>query len=137
MITYEYEPYKPDDDNQFTPERLMSMLSDMIMKYNISLDEALKLLIEKGVPVNIFLKEGGMSDLVSQFLEQINESIREILEKYEIQTARDTLKKGNSDSSGKIEKSLKKFPELSLEIEKAMKEENQDLIRRLLWSLQT
>ena len=71
MITYSYSEYSPEDDNQFGIDRLMSILSDMIMKYDISLEEALKLLIEKGVPANLFLKEAGMNDLVQKYIEKI------------------------------------------------------------------
>ena len=47
MITYSYSEYSPEDDNQFSIDRLMSILSEMIMKYDISLEESLKLLIDQ------------------------------------------------------------------------------------------
>jgi hypothetical protein len=84
MITYSYSEYSPEDDNQFSIDRLMSILSEMIMKYDISLEEALKLLIEKGIPANLFLKEAGMNDLVEKYLDQIKELVNKILSENKI-----------------------------------------------------
>ena len=132
MITYSYSEYSPEDDNQFGIDRLMSILSDMIMKYDISLEEALKLLIEKGVPANLFLKEAGMNDLVQKYIEKIKEMISEILTKNKISPHIQSLENEvqNSKENLKDKKLDKKVLDKIL---KAISEKNQDSLRRLKW----
>jgi uncharacterized protein with von Willebrand factor type A (vWA) domain len=80
MITYRYGPYRPgDDDSSWDLDKLSRILSDMIMKYDIGLEEALRMLIERGLPVNLFIKEEGMYDLLDRFIHMIDEKIRGLL----------------------------------------------------------
>jgi len=129
MITYSYSEYSPEDDNQFGIDRLMSILSDMIMKYDISLEEALKLLIEKGVPANLFLKEAGMNDLVQKYIEKIKEMISEILSKNKISPHIQSLENEiqNTKENLKDKKLDKKILDKIL---KGISEKNQDSLRR-------
>jgi len=132
MITYSYSEYSPEDDNQFSIDRLMSILSEMIMKYDISLEEALKLLIEKGIPANLFLKEAGMNDLVEKYLEQIKELINKLLTENKISPNIQNLE--NEIALKKKEFNDKKIdPGLLKKLNKSLDEKNQDALRRLKW----
>lgn len=132
MITYSYSEYSPEDDNQFSIDRLMSILSDMIMKYDISLEEAMKLLIEKGIPANLFLKEAGMNDLVEKYLEQIKEMISKILAENKISPSIQNLEKEISTKKQEINEK-KIDPKLLQKLNKSLDEKNQDALRRLKW----
>jgi uncharacterized protein with von Willebrand factor type A (vWA) domain len=132
MITYSYSEYSPEDDNQFSIDRLMSILSDMIMKYDISLEEAMKLLIEKGIPANLFLKEAGMNDLVEKYLEQIKEMISKILSENKISPNIQNLEKEISSKQKEINEK-KIDPKLLQKLNKSLDEKNQDALRRLKW----
>ncbi|NBU98527.1 MAG: hypothetical protein EBS19_10025, partial [Spirochaetia bacterium] len=132
MITYSYSEYSPEDDNQFGIDRLMSILSDMIMKYDISLEEALKLLIEKGVPANLFLKEAGMNDLVQKYMDKIKEMISEILTKNKISPLIQSLENEVQNSKANL-KDRKLDKKILDKILKGISEKNQDSLRRLKW----
>ena len=101
MITYRYGPYEPERDRPWDMDRLMNVLSDMIMRYDLELDEALRMLIDRGLPVNMFLKEGGMDDLVHSLQQQLQQKIDDVLGQFDIKPARkDTefdLKKDSGD----------------------------------------
>lgn len=132
MITYSYSEYSPEDDNQFSIDRLMSILSEMVMKYDISLEEALKLLIEKGIPANLFLKEAGMNDLVEKYLDQIKELINKLLTENKISPNIQNLE--NEIALKKKEFNDKKIdPGLLKKLNKSLDEKNQDALRRLKW----
>ena len=137
MITYQYGPFQPEDENEYTPEKIMSLLSDMIMKYDISLEEALKNLIARGVPVNIFLKEGGMEDLVRDYFSKIQNQIEQILSSFDPYTEREKLYKQleqmESDFSQKpeIQKQDKNF------LTDLFRSGNIDPLRRLKWDSKT
>jgi len=42
MITYRYVPYDPDENDRWDVDRLMGILSEMILKYDIELEEGWK-----------------------------------------------------------------------------------------------
>jgi|GEM_PF-318503 len=100
MITYRYGPYKPDDDEPWDTDRLMSVLSEMIMRYDMQLEEALRMLIDRGLPVNLFLKEGGMEDLVSTFMKQLDRRMTEVLQKC---TLKDAVHESRNDVDSSIQ----------------------------------
>lgn len=132
MITYSYSEYFPEEDPEFNSERLMSILSEMIMKYDISLEDALRMLIEKGIPANLFLKEAGMNDLVEKFIGQIEEMIQKILSEHTLNPLLQNLESNlknldKSFDSKNIPKDLQK------KIQKALTEKNSDQLRRLKW----
>ena len=135
MITYQYSEYFPEDENLFDKEKLMSMLSDMIMKYDIDLEEALRMMIERGGPVNLFLKEGGMNDLIENFQKKIDENFQSILNQFNLQPNLETLKKELTTTQSNLESKYKKDPTLAAKIKSAFDNLNTDQIRRLKWEL--
>lgn len=134
MITYQYGPYQPDDDHGYTSEKIMSLLSDMIMKYDISIEEALRALIAQGLPVNLFIKEGGMNDLVKNFTEKIQSQIEEILSTYDLQTLQGDLEKNKNSFAENLLEKFKGDPLLD-SFKRILLENNGDALRRLRWEL--
>lgn len=118
-------------------DRLMSVLSEMVMRYDIQLDDALRELINRGLPVNLFLKEGGMNDLVDQFLAQLDEQVNQALNQFQIQNAiqetYDSMKRNRKRS----EDFLKKHPELQEQLKDAADRQSSDSLYRLKWDLVT
>jgi hypothetical protein len=135
MITYEYSEYFPEDDRKFDKDKLMSILSELIMKYDISLEEALRMMIEKGIPANLFLKEGGMEDLIKDFQKKVQAMIDNILKTFNLNPTSETLLKDLHSLKEEIEKKYKKDSGTLSKFKQAIEEENQDLLRRLKWDL--
>ncbi|MCB1176315.1 MAG: VWA domain-containing protein [Leptospiraceae bacterium] len=103
------------------------------MKYNISLEEALKLIIDKGVPVNLFLKENGMDDLIKSFQEKIKSQIEEILSKFKIRPVPENIQKDIQKNIKNLKKTFKNNPEFFQKLNKAIETKNQDELQRLKW----
>ncbi|MBL8020041.1 MAG: VWA domain-containing protein [Leptospirales bacterium] len=131
MITYRYGPYEPDKDRPWDLDRLMGVLSDMIMRYDIQLEEALRMLIDRGLPVNMFLKEGGMQDLVQALEAQLREKIQSALETFELKSARKEVEEDLANSRADSQKRFKKDDELREMLEKAMADMSMDSLYRL------
>lgn len=131
MITYRYGPYEPDKDGPWDLDRLMGVLSDMIMRYDIQLEEALRMLIDRGLPVNMFLKEGGMQDLVQALEAQLRQKIQSALETFELKSARKEVEEDLANSRADAQKRFKKDDELREMLEKAMSEMSMDSLYRL------
>lgn len=134
MITYQYGEYNPEEEPSFTPEKLMQILSDLIMKYEVSMEEALRMIIEKGLPVNLFLKEGGMGDLIQNFKEDIQKQIQDILQKYNLNPVQEKMEKNQSQDAESILKRSQKLKNLQAELKQAFHERNTDQIRRIKWN---
>lgn len=113
----------------------MSVLSEMLMRYDMELDDALRELINRGLPVNLFLKEGGMEDLVDQFIGQLDDQMNQILEQFEIQSATEQTRKSLDGSSSRAGELLKKNPDLKKQLDDAMDRESSDELFRIKWDL--
>ncbi|MCB1139207.1 MAG: VWA domain-containing protein [Leptospiraceae bacterium] len=135
MITYRYGPYEPDRDGPWNMDRLMSVLSEMVMRYDMQLDDALRELINRGLPVNLFLKEGGMDDLVGQFMEQLDEQINQVQQQFQIDSAIDETRESMHRSQKKTEELLKKFPELQNQLKDAAERQSSDELYRMKWDM--
>ncbi|MCE9597725.1 MAG: VWA domain-containing protein [Spirochaetia bacterium] len=131
MITYRYGPYEPDKDRPWDLDRLMGVLSDMIMRYDIQLEEALRMLIDRGLPVNMFLKEGGMQDLVQALEAQLREKIQNALDTFELKSARKETEEDLSNSKSESLKRFKKDEELKSALEKALADLSVDALYRV------
>lgn len=132
MIAYRYEPYRPDDENPWNTERLMSILSEMVMRHDMRLEEALKALIDRGLPANVFIKEAGMGDLVEQFLKELQAQQDGVLETYEIESA---LKETMRDLRAHRHQLEKKLPKEDVPlVAEAMDRASADQLYELKWN---
>ena len=138
MITHRYGPYEPGPDPEgWNADRLMSILSELLMKHDIALEDALNELISRGLPVNLFLKEGGMDDLLGGFIKQIEQQQSELLERYRLDgalgdTDRDVDREGKS-----VLEQLKTGKDSSRkpEFEQALADRSHDRIFQMKWEL--
>tara|TARA_B100001939_G_scaffold239196_1_gene206555 strand:+ start:60470 stop:62110 length:1641 start_codon:yes stop_codon:yes gene_type:complete len=116
-------------------DRLMSVLSEMVMRYDMQLDDALRELINRGLPVNLFLKEGGMDDLVDQFIQQLDDQINEVLDQFHLQDAIDSTRDSLEQARKQSDDRLKKHPELQKQLKDAAERQSSDELYRLKWDL--
>ena len=113
----------------------MSVLSEMVMRYDMQLDDALRELINRGLPVNLFLKEGGMDDLVDQFIQQLDDQINEVLDQFHLRDAIDSTSQSLDHARKQSEEKLKKHPELRDQLKDAADRQSSDELYRLKWDL--
>jgi uncharacterized protein with von Willebrand factor type A (vWA) domain len=106
------------------------------MKYEISVEEALKMIIEKNLPVNLFLKEGGMSDLVESFRANIRKQIQDILNTYNLNPIPQKIDKELISKLNEILNLAKKHKFSEKELKKALAESRYDFLRRIKWNTQ-
>ncbi|MFN3603109.1 MAG: hypothetical protein ACK4UJ_00195 [Leptonema sp. (in: bacteria)] len=135
MIVYRYTPYQPDEDPKRNVDQLMSLLSEFVIRYDMELEDALKEIIQKGYPVNLFLKEGGWEDLLKDFIEKLKNQKKNILNTYEIQTALEAVDKEIKENSRLLQKKLKKFPEFLKKFEEAIENRSFDQMNLLKWEI--
>jgi len=93
-------------------ERLMSMLSEMIMRHDMALDDALRMLIDRGLPVNMFLRDAGMQELTAQMRQQLEARKQAIQDEFSIESARREAERDLKEAGEQIERAAKKDPEM-------------------------
>jgi len=101
----------------------------------MQLDDALRELINRGLPVNLFLKEGGMDDLVDQFIQQLDDQINEVLDQFHLRDAIDSTSQSLDHARKQSEEKLKKHPELRDQLKDAADRQSSDELYRLKWDL--
>lgn len=135
MIVYRYIPYEPEDDKQKDFEQLMSLLSELVVRYDMELEEALREIIQKGYPVNLFLKEGGFEDLIKMYIDKLKKQKQEILEKFDIRKVLEETENEIKESSKPIQKKLKSFPDFLKQFNEAIQNLSYDQTNFLKWNL--
>ncbi|MBI3394781.1 MAG: hypothetical protein HY042_02990, partial [Spirochaetia bacterium] len=132
MITYRYEQYRPDDENPWTTEKLMSILSELVMRHDMQLEEALRMLIDRGLPANVFLKRGGMDDLVKKFLAQLQEQVQSVLDTYEIDSALNQTINDLRSHKKSVDKKIKD-DDVRRALDEAVESASVDALYRMKW----
>lgn len=135
MITYRYGPYEPEDDSAWNMDRLMSALSEMIMKYDIELDEALRMLVNRGLPVNLFLKTGGMEDLLDGFSDRLQSQIDSLTERFHLKDALGEAGKNLQRLERPVRKIVAADEEGARRLRDALGAHSVDELLRLKWDL--
>ncbi|MCS7205667.1 MAG: hypothetical protein NZ853_08210 [Leptospiraceae bacterium] len=135
MIVYRYIPYQPEDNEKWTIDQLMSLLSDLVMRYDIQLEEALRELLQKGLPVNLFLKQGGIEDLLQEFIEKLQNQIQEIQEKFDLRPALEETEKDLQNHYSETYHKFQKDNDFLSQLQKAIKERSYDQLQQMKWSL--
>jgi uncharacterized protein with von Willebrand factor type A (vWA) domain len=132
LITYHYSEYFPEDNSDHL-ENLMKFLSEIVLQNDINLEDALKYLIEKGYPFNLFLKEKGMDDLLEKYIQELQNKKEEILNKFTLIPIQDSY---NKELNNIIESLTNlNFTENENQlINESIKEQNSDMLSRFKWS---
>jgi len=132
MIVHRYSQYD-GNDNPFDPHELMARVGDLIMRYQIGMDEALKIMLNSGEIPNMFLKEAGLTDLVQNIIEDLEDLKKGILKKYSLEKSRIETEQLSLELESKLKEEIKRsnvYPLDQLSID-----DNPDLLYKIKWSV--
>src|SRR5581483_5854317 len=126
MITHDYSEWHEPEKPPFTLEELVDKVKELMMRYHVTFDEALRHLQEAGIPYNQFLKTSGLSDLVQGYLDEIARLKKEILEKYRLDRALNQLEQEIRRRSAELEQLVSKLKnkDLSDRLSQALEDRN-------------
>ena len=138
MTTYRYFKFEPGDNENWNIDHLMNIISEMIMRSDLQINEALQRLIDRGLPVNLFLKNSGMEELLSGLKDEIHKRIENILKKYDLKEALTEVSNSLKLSYKKVKINLENKPDedssknIFLEqLAEALKNQSPDILFRL------
>ncbi|GIX43150.1 MAG: hypothetical protein KatS3mg129_2883 [Leptospiraceae bacterium] len=113
----------------------MSLLSELVMRYDIQLEEALRELIQRGIPVNLFLKQGGMDDLLKDFINKLQQQIQDLQNQYDIRSGIQETEKDITKHYKEIEKKLINFPNMLNKLKEAIENRSFDKLNQFKWEI--
>ena len=135
MIIHRYIPYQPEDHNQWNTDKLMSLLSELVMRYDIQLEEALKEIIQRGIPVNLFLKQGGLEDLIQNFIKKLEEQMQQLQQQFDIRKGIQETERDIQQHYNNIQKKLTKFPDILKKVQEAVENRSFDQLNKIKWEI--
>lgn len=137
MITHDYSEWHEPEKPPFTLEELVDKVKELMMRYHVTFDEALRHLQEAGIPYNQFLKTSGLSDLVQGYLDEIARLKKEILEKYRLDRTLNQLEQEIRRRSAELEQLVAKLKnkDLSDRLSQALQDRNPSQLYNLDWQL--
>jgi uncharacterized protein with von Willebrand factor type A (vWA) domain len=116
---------------------LVNAVKELMMRYHVTFDEALRHLQEKGIPYNQFLKTSGMTDLVEGYMKEIERLKKELLEKYRLDNVLNRLEQEIRHKSAELEQQVSRLknPDLSKKLDEALDSRNPSQLYNLDWQL--
>lgn len=109
MIIHKYSEWHEPEKPPFTVDDVVKAITEMMMRYHISFDEALKYLQKSGLNYNSFLNINGLDILLDDLIENLNNQKKQLQEKYDLNTL---IKKENEVLQQTEDKFLKKLNKL-------------------------
>lgn len=113
----------------------MTLLSELIMRYDIQLEDALREIIQRGIPVNLFLKQGGIDDLIKDFIKKLQQQIQDIQNQYKIDKGINEVESDINNHYQNIEKKISQFKDFSKALKDAVDRRSFDQLNQLKWQL--
>jgi uncharacterized protein with von Willebrand factor type A (vWA) domain len=80
MIVHEYGEWHEPEQPPFTVEDVIKAIQEMMLKAHVSFDEAMRMLLARGLPFNAFLQVNGLDALLEELigkLEALKEQMRQ------------------------------------------------------------
>lgn len=76
MIVHQYGEWQEPEQPPFTVEDLVAAISDLMLRANVTLDEALKALLQQGLPLGQLLQLNGLDALLERLLSQTDAALQ-------------------------------------------------------------
>lgn len=106
MIIHRYIPFD-DSEDPLDPHDLIAKIGDLMMRYQVDLEEALRLMLAGGQIPNLYLKEAGISDFIEDLIQDLEEQKKEILERYDPGKNKPEINRNIASLTDELKKSLK------------------------------
>jgi uncharacterized protein with von Willebrand factor type A (vWA) domain len=137
LITHDYSEWREPEEPPFTMQDLVNAVKELMMRYHVTFDEALRHLQEKGIPYNQFLKTSGLTDLVEGYLKELERLKKELLEKYRLDNVLNRLEQELRHKSAELEQQVSRLKDkdLSKKLDEALDSRNPSQLYNLDWQL--
>ncbi len=71
MIIHRYSEWEEPEEPPFTLEDVIRAASDIMLRYHVDFNEALRHMIDQGLPINQFLRDEGMDNILDEYIERV------------------------------------------------------------------
>ncbi|MBM3464971.1 MAG: VWA domain-containing protein [Armatimonadetes bacterium] len=84
MIVHEYGEWHEPEKPPFTVEDVIKAIQDLMMRAHVSFDEAMRMLLARGMPMNSFLQVNGLDELIEKLIKQLEGMKQADRERYDL-----------------------------------------------------
>ena len=135
MIIHKYFEWQEPEKPPFTMDDVVKAVTDMMMQYHVSFDEAIRYLQMNGLNYNSFLNVNGLDVLIDGLIEDLKNQKMQLQKKFDmdclIKNEQKFLKQSEEELIQKLDKlKNKKFPVLFKEL---MDSKNLDALYHFKW----
>lgn len=71
MIVHEYSEWHEPEKPPFTMEDVVKAIQDLMMRAHVTLDDAMRMLLRRGIPMNAFLQVNGLEELIEKLIHEL------------------------------------------------------------------
>ncbi len=136
MIIHKYSEYEEPEEPPFSMDDVIRSITEMMMRYHIDFNEALRLLIERGLPINEFLRDEEMDHVLDEFIERVESMKNDLHDKYDLEELTRDSRKNLSGQASRMVGKLGDDIELNDILQGATKNRTASSFYRLKWSVQ-
>lgn len=105
------------------------------MRYHISFNEALRYLLEQGLPVNEFLRNDGFDTLLEEYIQKVDSMQEELRGKYDIKGLSRKSARRFKTAASKARELARNDDSLARQIEKAARDKSASALHEARWIL--
>ena len=131
MITIRYSEYEEPEEPPFTLDDIVKAASELMLRFHIDFNEALKYLLEQGLPINEFLKSDDLDSVLDDFIEEVERQKEEIHSSLDIKGVIKREDKKLEDEEKILNDILKGEPETTGVVREAVRNRSESAFYRL------
>ncbi len=133
MIFHRYSEYEEPERPPFTLDDVIRTITELMMRHHVSFNDALRHMLENGMPLNEFLRNDGLDKILDDFIEQVEQLKQKIREGFDFSGFMDGQRNEYDDAVSDAMELAKDNPELTEKLQEAADGQNVSDFYQLVW----
>lgn len=133
MIIHRYSQWEPPEEPPFTLDDVIRAATDIMMRFHVDFNEALRYLIEQGMPINQFLRDEEMDSILDDYIKKVEDMKEEMRRKSDLNEYMKARGRRVDDLSNSIREHLKGRDDLLGELDIAARNRSVPGLHHIRW----
>lgn len=134
MIIHRYSEYEEPERPPFTLEDVIRAITDMMMRHHVDFGQALQYLLERGLPINQFLRDDAMDEILDSFINQVEDEQRKLRSRHDWRGLTEEQRRRLASAIDKLRKKMDDDPEFLANLREAERNRTVAKINALKWN---
>ncbi|MDH5478351.1 MAG: hypothetical protein OEY50_08470 [Nitrospinota bacterium] len=133
MIIHRYSEYEEPERPPFTIEDLIRSITEMMMRGGMKFDEALRKMLEHGLPINLFLRDDALDHILDDHIEQVKNAKEGLAREYDYPGYLDKLRERFNRHANNLADLTRQNPRFFETLKEAARNKSASIITELWW----